>query len=186
MDADHETVAERDPDPRAKTRGRRVAGGLVVLAGLAGLTSFMLGWARVVYPTAEPGLATVDAGHARIGLFLGLFMIAAGLIVAAIRSRDATRAWGTIGIACGLVIGAFAIVDLLGARRRAIDALIELAARSGQGPVERLRVALTPLIRFSFRPGIYLALAAAALALGAGAVMLRSRAEPEPADETPG
>jgi hypothetical protein len=125
------------------------------------------------------------AGHARIGLFLGLFMIAAGLVVVAIRSRDATRAWATIGITCGLVIGAFAVVDLLGARRRAIDALIELAARNGQGPVERLRVALTPLIRFSFRPGIYVALVAAAIALAAAAIMFRDRPEPEPATEDP-
>jgi hypothetical protein len=165
---------EPDSDGRGKAGGRRLAGGLITLAGLAGVASFVLGWARVVYPTAEPSLATVKAGHARIGLFLGLFMVASGLVVAAIRSRDATRAWATIGIACGLVIGAFAIADLVGARRRAIDALIEQAARSGQGPVERLRVALSPLIRFSFRPGIYLALAAAGLALAAGAVMLRN------------
>jgi hypothetical protein len=175
--------AERGSDGRGKAGGRRLAGGLIVLAGLAGVASFVLGWARVVYPTGEPGLATVNAGHARMGLLLGLFMIAAGLVVATIRSRDAVRAWATIGVACGLVIGAFAILDLVGARRRAIDALIDLAARSGQGSVERLRVALTPLIRFSFRPGIYLALAAAGLALAAGAVMLRNRPEPAPADD---
>jgi hypothetical protein len=176
---------ERESDGRAKADGRRLAGGLIVLAGLAGVASFVLGWARVVYPTAEPGLATLREGHARIGLFLGLFMVAAGLVVAAIRSRDATRAWATIGIACGLVIGAFAIADLMGARRRAIDALIEQAARNGQGPLERLRVALSPLIRFSFRPGIYLALAAAALASAAATLMLRGRPEPEPADGVP-
>jgi hypothetical protein len=177
--------AESHSDGRGKAGGRRLAGGLIVLAGLAGVTSFVLGWARVVYPTAEPGLATVNAGHARVGLFLGSFMIVAGLIVATIRSRDAVRAWATIGIACGLALGAFAIVDLVGARHHAIHALIELAARSGQGSVDRLQVALTPLIRFSFRTGIYLALVAAALALAAGAVMLRNRPEPEPADDVP-
>jgi hypothetical protein len=177
------TDAEGDPGERAIADGRRLAGGLLLLAGLAGVASFGLGWARVVYPTAEPGLATLRAGHPRVGLFLGLFMIVAGLVVVMVRSREAARAWATVGLACGLVLGAVAIVDLLGARRRAIDELIELAARSGQGPVSRLRVMLTPLLRFSFRPGIYLALASGALALAAGIAMFRGRPQPKPGSD---
>jgi hypothetical protein len=173
----------RVPDDRVNADGRRLAGGTILLAGLAGVASFGLGWARVVYPTAEPGLATVKAGHARVGLFLGLFLIVAGLVVVTLRSREAARAWATVGIACGLVLGAFAIVDLVGARSRAIDGLIELAARSGQGPVARLRLTLTPLLRFSFRPGIYLALASVVLVLVAAVTMFRARPMPNTTEE---
>jgi hypothetical protein len=177
------TDAEGDPRDRTIADGRRLAGGLILLAGLAGVASFGLGWARVVYPTTEPGLATVRAGHARVGLFLGLFMIVAGFVVVMVRSREAARAWATVGVACGLALGAFAILDLFGARRRAIDGLIALAARSGQGPVARLRIMLTPLLRFSFRPGIYLAFASVALVLAAAIAMFRGRSQPKPAPD---
>jgi hypothetical protein len=158
-------------DRPARERGLTAPGALLVLAGASGVCSFLVGWARISYPTAEPSVAVDSVGHARLGLYLGLFMILAGLVVLTIGSREVKRAWASTGIVCGLVVGAFAIVDLLSERHRAIGEVIDRAVRNGVGSAGQIRGQLLRLIDFSFRPGIYLALASAALAIAATVLM---------------
>src|SRR6266536_2116307 len=105
-----------DTSDMAKQHGKRrrsLPGILIALAGACGILSYALGWARMTYPTSEPSLATAPAGHPRLGLFLGLFMIVAGVVIVVSGSREASRAWGTFGVACGLVMGAVAVRDLV-------------------------------------------------------------------------
>jgi hypothetical protein len=143
--------------------GRRVrylapAAGLLVVAGAAQVWSFFLRWARVTYPTSEPGVAVDAVGHHRIALLLGIFTIVAGLVSLAIGSREARLAWASVGGAAGVIVGGFAVFDLLSERDRAVDQLVERSPDGG---------AIRGLVLFSFRPGIYLALAGAVIAVGA-------------------
>jgi hypothetical protein len=171
------TMSESSDRP-GHGRDLTLAGVLIVLAGASGVCSFLVGWARISYPTAEPSVAVDSVGHARLGLYLGLFMILAGLVVLTIGSREVKRAWASTGIACGLVVGAFAIVDLLSERHRAIGEVIDRAIRSSVGSAGRIREQLEHLIEFSFRPGIYVALASAALAIAAAVLMFVHRSRP--------
>jgi hypothetical protein len=153
-----------------------------MVTGAAAILSFVLGWAEVTYPTPEPSLTTDTVGHARLGLYLGLFMILAGLVAARAGSREVRRAWAIVGCVCGLVVGAFAVVDLLSERVRATTDLIDRTIGSGAGSQEQLRAQLSRLIQFSFRAGIYVALACGALALVAAVLILLDRGQvPDPA-----
>jgi uncharacterized membrane protein HdeD (DUF308 family) len=137
----------------------------------------------MTYPTSAPSLATVSAGHPRLGLYVGLFMILAGIVVAVGRSREAAKAWGAIGVVCGLVIGAIAVFDLFRERNRAVLALVGRSVH-GSGPTAiALRAQLRSLVDFAFRPGIYLALLAAVLSVGAGVVFVLGRREAGTAPE---
>ncbi len=153
-------------------RRDRLVCGLVIGAGICAAIGGLLGWARMTYPTDVPSLATASAGHPRIGLFLGGFMIVAGIVAIVSGRGDARRAWTVAGVASGLVVGAFAVVDLVRERNRAVGALIERSVRSAGAQAPALRVRFRALIDFSFRPGIYLAVAAGALAIAAGILLL--------------
>jgi hypothetical protein len=147
-----------DAESDCRVRYLAPAGGLLVLAGLAQVWSFFLHWARVSYPTSEPGVAVDAVGHHRIALLLGVFAIVAGLVSLAIGSREVRLAWASVGGAAGVIVGGFAVFDLLTERDRAVDRLVERSPDGG---------AVRGLVVFSFRPGIYLALAGAVIAVGA-------------------
>jgi hypothetical protein len=171
----HNEPMSESSDRPAHGRDLTLAGVLIVLAGASGVCSFLVGWARISYPTAEPSVAVDAVGHARLGLYLGLFMILAGLVVLTIGSSEVKGAWASTGIACGLAVGAFAIVDLVSERNRAIGEVIDRAVRNGVGSAGQIRGQLEHLIVFTFRPGIYLALASAALAIAAAVLMFVHR-----------
>src|SRR5205085_2152027 len=107
-----------------------------------------------------------------VGLLLGAFMLLAGVIALASRPGPNAMAWTWTGVVCGIVVGAFAAFDLVSERHRAVAALVARVSRQQHLPISRVHALVgSSVIRFSFRPGIYLALGAAALCLVAVAFL---------------
>lgn len=157
--------------PSVRTRSLAPTSGLLILTGAADVGSFFAHWAQVVYPVEGPRVVTEAVGHQRIALLVGLFTVVAGVVSLTIGSRDTRRAWASIGAAGGVIVGAFAVFDLLTERSRAIDRLVH-GIPVTKGLLGQVGVGASNLVVFSFRPGIYLALAGAVIALGVLVMLL--------------
>jgi hypothetical protein len=159
------------------TTNLRIAAVLVVVSGAVALVGHLLGWAKATYPTQEGGgLASVvqaTVGHGRAALFLGLFLLAAGIIALVIPSREVKRSWLIVGIACGIALGALAVYDLITLRSSTVDHLVGISTGTGFSPGQIAR-----LIMFSFEPGIYAAVVAGGLALVAAVLLFMGRSRP--------
>jgi hypothetical protein len=158
----------------SRVRGIHIAAWLMVAGGVLALTTPLLGWARVSYPTPAPSFVVESVGHVRAGALLGAFMLIAGGVAIIAHSPDVRRAWLITGIACGLALGGIAVFDLLTEKNRVVDALVRSSTQPGQPPPP------PGLIAYSVRPGLFVALLAAALALAAGVVLLTTRSLSRP------
>jgi hypothetical protein len=149
-----------------------VGGSLLVAAGAAAIVGAVLRWGAMTYPAFLTQKTHFTVGHHELGFYLGGFMVVGGLVVIAIRSRQARWAWSTVSGLCGLVLAGFAVYDLVTLKDRSVTDLINRSVGGHGSSVNRTLVAarVRALDPFSFRFGIYLALAAGALAVAGAAV----------------
>lgn len=186
-------VEPEEGSPTGDARMMQLAGGATILAGVIAFVGSLLHWARLAYPTASKGVVTATVGHDRVGLYLGAFLVVAGIVVLISRTPQTRRSWGASSAVSGLLIAAFAIYDWVTIKSQAVNSLA--AATPAGNPREAAFVkalirqgVAVGRIRVSLRPGIYLALAAAVVSVAGGTLLLlisRRQAVAPAADSAP-
>ena len=171
---------------RHVTRERAVATSVLLLAAIAGIASFAMGWGHLIYPTSLTESAVASVGHRSAAIYCSVWLTLAAVLVGMLESSGLylRRFIRSAAVAAG-ALAAYALYDLSSERSRAIDALITNTANAAHTPVQLMHEIVTRevaagIVRFWFAPGIYVAFVAAGLGfLGA---YLGSRALAREAD----